>query len=136
MVLLLSIVLLAALAGCGSDTAVREPASADEQAVINTILAAADNVEAMSPVVTEDIVLDDYIVKVTARGREEFLRYVSHDATLFETSGPAMKVGDYIVQPSVALDGAGNPFGYGVHVFEMTGDGLVKHIWISGAVVD
>lgn len=104
--------------------------------MIDKFLAAGGDREAWAAVLTKDAILEDYLSNVTTEGRDQILDYVSRDPVLFETSAEAIKVGDYIVQPTVALNEEGTPFGYGIHVFEITGDGLVKHVWVSGTGVD
>jgi hypothetical protein len=135
--LLFTLVLLAPLAGCGSDAATQDHASADEQAVIDECLATFTNdPQGQVALWTKDAVFEDYMSNVTTAGRDQILDYLAKQATQgahFEVSAEAIKLGDYIVQPTVAILEDGSTLGHGVQVFELTGDNLIKHLWISGA---
>jgi hypothetical protein len=139
LVLLFALALFAPLAGCGSDNGTQDHASADEQAVIEKCLATFTNdPEAQAALWTADAILEDYMSNVTSEGRDQILDYLSkQDATTsFEVSAEAIKLGDYVVQPTVAILEDGSTLGHGVHVFKITGDGLIEHLWISGAEND
>ena len=87
--------------------------------------------EAVAALWTEDAILDDYSVNQRSEGRDQIVGYISTWPTLyFQPSAEPMKVGDYVVQPTIVME-AGNPLAPSVHVFEITGDGRIQHLWFD-----
>jgi hypothetical protein len=126
-------VLLATLLGCGSNIGTQESVSDTEKATIDKLVAThlSDDFQAMGDLYTKDAVLSDYLAGSTIEGRDAIVTYVSGYPGLdWRLSTDAFKVGPYVVQPVTLLQD-GNPVAQGVHVYEMNGDGQIKHIWVS-----